>query len=70
VCLAQAAYESRPIPDLEPSEKIRIERIAGHGYTATERLELPAAWDFDASFAFGISLTLDGIEATVRARRR
>jgi AcrR family transcriptional regulator len=67
--LAQAAYQTRPIPDLEPSEKIRTERIAGRGYTATERLELPATWDFDASFAFGISLILNGVEATVRNRR-
>lgn len=63
--LAQAAYQTRPLPDLEPSEKIRTERIAGRGYKATERLELPATWDFDASFAFGISLILKGVEATV-----
>jgi TetR/AcrR family transcriptional regulator, tetracycline repressor protein len=63
--LAQAAYQARPIADLEPSEKIRTERIAGRGYTATERLELPATWNFDASFAFGISLILKGVEATV-----
>jgi TetR/AcrR family tetracycline transcriptional repressor len=63
--LAQAAYQTRPIPDLEPSKKIRTERIAGRGYKATERLELPATWDFDASFAFGISLILNGVEATV-----
>jgi len=63
--LAQAAYQTRPIPDIDPSEKIRTERIAGRGYTATERLELPATWDFDASFAFGISLILNGVEATV-----
>jgi hypothetical protein len=25
---------------------------------------MPAAWDFDASFAFGISLILNGVEAT------
>jgi TetR/AcrR family tetracycline transcriptional repressor len=71
--LAQAAYQTRPIPDLEPSEKIRTERIAGRGYKATERLELPATWDFDASFAFGISLILKGVEATVAgtaAKRR
>ena len=56
--LAQAAYQTRPIPDLNPSAKIR-----------TERLELPAAWDFDASFAFGIALILNGVEANVRDRR-
>ena len=63
--LAQAAYQARPVPDLEPSEKIRSERIAGRGYKLTERLELPAAWDFDESFAFGIALILNGVEATV-----
>jgi len=70
--LAQAAYQSRPIPALEPSEKIRTERIAGRGYRSTERLELPATWDFDASFAFGVALVLDGVEATVsrKATRR
>lgn len=68
--LAQAAYQARPIPDLEPSEKIRTERIAGRGYTATERLEIPATWDFDASFAFGISLILNGVEVTVLESKR
>lgn len=68
--LSQAAYQTQPIPDLEPSEKIRTERIVGRGYTATERLELPAAWDFDASFAFGISLILNGVEATVSKSRK
>ena len=68
--LAQATYQTRRIPDLEPSEKIRTERIAGRGYKATERLELPATWDFDASFAFGISLILKGVEATVAGMQR
>jgi AcrR family transcriptional regulator len=68
--LAQAAYQTRPISDLEPSEKIRAERIAGRGYIATERLQLPAPWDFDASFAFGISLILNGVEATVAKKSR
>jgi TetR/AcrR family tetracycline transcriptional repressor len=68
--LSQAAYQTRPIADLEPSKKIRSERIAGRGYTVTERLELPATWDFDASFAFGISLILNGVEATVSESRR
>jgi hypothetical protein len=67
--LSQAAYQTRPIPDLEPSEKIRTERISGRGYKTTERLELPATWDFDASFAFGISLILNGVEATVSRTR-
>jgi TetR/AcrR family transcriptional regulator, tetracycline repressor protein len=68
--LAQAAYQTRPIPDLEPSEKNRTERIAGRDYRATERLELPAIWDFDASFAFGISLILNGVAATVSKSKR
>lgn len=63
--LSQASYQVRPIPALEPSEKVRTERIAGRGYTTVERLELPETWDFDASFAFGISLVLNGIEATL-----
>lgn len=63
--LSQASYQARPIPALEPSEKIRTERIAGRGYKTIERLELPTTWDFDASFAFGISLILNGVEATV-----
>jgi TetR/AcrR family tetracycline transcriptional repressor len=63
--LSQASYQARPISALEPSEKIRTERIAGRGYRAMERLEMPPTWDFDASFAFGISLILDGVEATV-----
>ncbi|MPZ36448.1 MAG: TetR family transcriptional regulator [Rhizobiales bacterium] len=67
--LSQAAYQTRgPIAALEPSEQVRAERIAGRGYTATERLELPPTWDFDASFAFGISLIVNGVEATVTRR--
>lgn len=63
--LSQAAYQARPVPALEPSECVRKERIAGRGYTATECLDLPLAWDFDASFEFGLSLVLKGIEATI-----
>lgn len=63
--LSQASYQARPIPALEPSEKVRTERLAGRGYKAIERLEMPATWDFDASFAFGISLILNGVEVTV-----
>lgn len=64
--LSQAAYQTRgPIAALEPAERIRAERIAGRGVTVSHRLELPPAWDFDASFAFGISLILNGVEATV-----
>jgi AcrR family transcriptional regulator len=60
--LAQSAYQLRPIPDLET---IRAERIAGRGYQSVERLELPATWDFDGAFKFGISLILAGVEATI-----
>jgi AcrR family transcriptional regulator len=67
--LAQAAYQVRPIPDLEPSKEVRTRRIAGRGYTTTERIETPAEWDFDAAFAFGISLVLNGVEATVAQSR-
>jgi len=67
--LGQAAYQTRdPIPGLEPSEQNRAERIAGRGYRATERLDLPSTWDFDASFAFGVSLILSGVEATASMR--
>jgi TetR/AcrR family transcriptional regulator, tetracycline repressor protein len=62
--LSQASYQARPVPALEPSVKIRTERIAGRGYRVVERLEMPPTWDFDASFAFGISLILNGIETT------
>lgn len=68
--LGQAAYETKgPFPDLEPSEKVRTERLAGRGYTATERLEMPTTWDFDATFDFGLSLIIAGIEATVSKGR-
>lgn len=61
--LAQAIYQKRPIPALEPSEQVRAERIMGRGYVAVENLKLPAEWDFDASFVFGISLILDGVKS-------
>lgn len=68
--LGQAAYQTRgPIAGLEPSEQIRSERLAGRGYTSTERLELPSEWDFDASFDFGITLIMNGVEATVALAR-
>lgn len=68
--LSQAAYQSRPIPSLEPSEKVRAERIAGRGYEAVERIATPSTWDFDASFDFGISLILSGIEGVAAERSR
>jgi AcrR family transcriptional regulator len=66
--LAQASYQTRPVPALNPSEQVRAARIAGRGHQTLRHLESPAAWDFDASFAFGISLVLAGIEATVTGR--
>jgi AcrR family transcriptional regulator len=64
--LSQAAYQSRgPVPGLDPAEQIRAGRLAGRGLTATEQLALPAAWDFDASFAFGLDVVLDGIAARI-----
>jgi TetR/AcrR family transcriptional regulator, tetracycline repressor protein len=68
--LAQAAYQTRPIPALELSEDVRTRRIAGRGYTTTERIELPSNWDFDAAFSFGITLILNGVEATVAQSRK
>jgi TetR/AcrR family transcriptional regulator, tetracycline repressor protein len=64
-------YQARgPVAALEPSEETRTRRIAGRGYAATERLALPPKWDFDESFAFGLSLLIAGIESTVGQRRR
>jgi AcrR family transcriptional regulator len=64
--LSQASYQTRgPVPDLEPSEQVRTQRLAGRGYTAIERLKIPAHWDFDASFEFGLSLILNGVGSTV-----
>lgn len=68
--LVQAAYQSRgPYADLEPSEKIRSERLAGRGYAAVEQLSLPEDWDFDAAFEFGLRLILDGVEAALGRER-
>ncbi|WP_197038386.1 TetR/AcrR family transcriptional regulator [Billgrantia saliphila] len=61
--LTQAAYQARRVPDLEPSAQIRAERIAGRGYEAIEHLAWPETWDFDASFEFGITLILNGVES-------
>jgi len=67
--LGQASYQTRgPIVGLEPSEKIRTERIARKGHPPAERSELPSNWDFDSSFAFGISLVVSGVEAAVAGR--
>ncbi len=65
--LSQAAYQARgPVPGLDPAEQIRAGRLADRGLTATEQLALPAAWDFDASFDFGLAVVFDGIAARLR----
>lgn len=65
--LAQASYQARsPLEGLEPGVQLRSERLAGRGYAAIERMDWSANWDFDASFAFGVTLILDGVEATAR----
>lgn len=68
--LGQAAYQTRdPIGGLELAEAARTDRLTGQGYRNLERLALPAIWDFDASFAFGLALILNGVEATVATAR-
>jgi TetR/AcrR family tetracycline transcriptional repressor len=69
--LGQVSYQTRgPIAGLETPEKIRAERIVRRGYTVAKHSELRPSWDFDSSFAFGISLIENGVEATVARRRR
>jgi TetR/AcrR family tetracycline transcriptional repressor len=69
--LHQASYQSRgPFPDLEPSEKIRAERLADRGYDAIARLDTTSDWDFDAAFEFGLALILGGVEAMAKASKR
>jgi AcrR family transcriptional regulator len=66
--LVQASYQSRgPYTDLELSERIRSERIAGRGYDALEQIEMPQEWDFDSAFEFGLGLILDGLETAIRS---
>jgi TetR/AcrR family transcriptional regulator, tetracycline repressor protein len=68
--LGQASYESRgPFPDLEPSKKVRSERLAGRGYRTVEHLETPEKWDFEAAFEFGLSLVLGGVESAARSKQ-
>jgi len=68
--LGQASYQARgPFPDLEPSERVRAERLSGRGYSAIGRLEMPETWDFEASFEFGLDLILRGVEATACSLR-
>jgi TetR/AcrR family transcriptional regulator, tetracycline repressor protein len=68
--LSQTSYQSRgPFPDLEPSDRVRAERLAGRGYPSVESLRMPATWDFDAAFEFGLSVIVRGIEAVAGARR-
>jgi AcrR family transcriptional regulator len=60
--LGQASYQtSGPFPDLEPSQRIRSERLRNRGYRITEQLELPPTWDFQAAFEFGLALVLSGV---------
>jgi TetR/AcrR family transcriptional regulator, tetracycline repressor protein len=69
--LSQASYQTRgPFPDLEPSEKIRVERLTGRGYAAVERLDIDDQWDFDAAFEFGITLIIAGLESRRADRTR
>ncbi len=72
--LAQAAYQARgQIPGLDPVDAAKRGRIADQGFETIEQMQMPPGWDFDATFAFGIRLVLDGVEATtiaVRPRRR
>lgn len=68
--LGQASYQTRgPHPDLEPSERVRAERLSGRGYSAIGRLEMPQTWDFEASFEFGLDLILRGVAATTSSLR-
>lgn len=69
--LSQAAYQARgPIPELVPSAAVRSQRLAGRGYITLEALDLPADWDFDAAFAYGVRLILDGVEAALSRHSR
>jgi TetR/AcrR family transcriptional regulator, tetracycline repressor protein len=62
--LSHASYQVRgPIPDLEPSDRIRSERLLGRGYRSIEAVSSLGDWDFDAAFEFGLMLTVRGIEA-------
>jgi hypothetical protein len=61
--LSHASYQVRgPIPDLEPSDRVRSERLAGQGYLSIDSLASPGDWDFDAAFEFGLMLIVRGIE--------
>jgi hypothetical protein len=42
----------------------------GRGYITLEALDLPADWDLDAAFAYGVRLILDGVEAALRRHNR
>lgn len=56
--LGQASYQTRgPFAGLEPQ-----------GAPSAAPFDLKGPWDFDESFAFGITLILNGIEATIAAR--
>ena len=69
--LTQTSYQSRgPYPDLEPSERIRSERLARRGYATVEKVRMPTQWDFDVAFEFGLGLILDGIEQALHRVRQ
>lgn len=56
--LGQAGYQTRgPFAGLEPQRRV-----------SAAPFDLKDPWDFDESFAFGITVILNGIEATVAGR--
>lgn len=64
--LSQTAYQTSPVAGLDPfqrkeqdiAELVTSDAVAGG--------DQHAAWDFDASFNFGLSLILAGIESKIR----
>jgi TetR/AcrR family transcriptional regulator, tetracycline repressor protein len=73
VTLSLASYEANgPVPDLEPVEQVRSRRIAGHGYSALEQLNVQGDWDYEAAFEYSLSLIIQGIEveATGTGRKK
>jgi len=68
--LAQTSYQSRrSYPGLEPSKRVRAERLAGRGHDAAGQPQLPSGWDFDAAFEFGLDLILDGVRRALLTGR-
>ncbi len=60
--LSQTAYQARPIPALDPLEPGSCVTLHGIG-------DAPG-WNYDESFAFGLGLVLDGIDAAVNRAAR